>query len=254
MSDNFENAIFDFGQLEGTEGYVLDDELTIAILKGDTGDKIGRLTLEEQPHYDSIVYYPGFNKIQKSLNNYMFMKGSLKVCYEWTDDENITQEVVDKFLELAAENNPDHNYATLINESNKLGYTIAYGGYITEWSYRSSAWEIATNKAYLEALEDNTIVVCALGTSYGWDYKNIDLAPQQRVSFYKEGQECYILVGDRCEITVPPPLPDVSEFTPSNPANITYDFYPYDCKKLTSSECFIKNIGEETTRVIAIYK
>ena len=75
MSDNFENAIFDFGQLEGTEGYVLDDELTIAILKGDTGDKIGRLTLEEQPHYDSIVYYPGFNKIQKSLNNYMFMKG-----------------------------------------------------------------------------------------------------------------------------------------------------------------------------------
>ena len=36
MSDNFENTIFDFGQLKGTEGYVLDDELTIAILKGDT--------------------------------------------------------------------------------------------------------------------------------------------------------------------------------------------------------------------------
>jgi hypothetical protein len=241
MSDNFENAIFDFEKLEGTEGYVLDDELTIAILKGDMGDKIGRLTLEEQPHYASIIYYPGFNKIQKSLNNYMFMKGSLKVCYEWTDDEGITQEIINKFWELAS-HNPDDNYAVKFDESNKLGYTINYGGYITQWSDRSSAWEIATNKAYLEALEDNTIVICALGTSYGWNYKNIDLAPQQRVSFNKEGEKCYILVGDRCEITV------------STPANITYDFYPYDCRKLTSSECFIKNIGEETTRVIAIYK
>jgi hypothetical protein len=241
MSDNFENAIFDFGKLEGTEAYTLDDELTISILKGDTGDKIGRLTLEEQPHYDSIVYYPGFNKIQKSLNNYMFMKGSLKVCYEWTDDEGITQETINKFWELAS-HNPDDSYAVKFTESNKLGYTIGYGGHVTQWSDRSSAWEIATNKAYLEALEDNTIVICALGTSYGWNYKNIDLAPQQRVSFNKEGEKCYILVGDRCEITV------------SNPANITYDFYPYDCKKLTSSECFIKNIGEETTRVIAIYK
>ena len=60
MSDNFENAIFDFGQLERTEGYVLDDELTIAILKGDTGDKIGRLTLEEQPHYDKYRLLPRF--------------------------------------------------------------------------------------------------------------------------------------------------------------------------------------------------
>jgi len=123
----------------------LDDNLQLSFLVGNIGDKIGRLSLEEQPHYDSIVYYPGFNKIQKSLNNYMFMKGSLKVCYEWTDDEGITQETINKFWELNS-NNPDDSYAVKFNESNKSGYTIDYGGYVTEWADRSSPWEIATNK------------------------------------------------------------------------------------------------------------
>ena len=238
MADNFENTIFDFGQLEGTEGYVLDNELTIAILKGDTGDKIGRLMLEEQPHYDSIVYYPGFNKIQKSLNNYMFMKGKLKVCYEWTDDEGITQETTEKFWEIQS-NNPEHPHATTFKESNKCGFTLDYGGYVTSWTNRSLEWELATNKAYLEALQDNTVVICAMGTTYSWSYKNIDLPSQQTTTFNKEGEICYLLTGNDSEVTV---------------GETTHIFSKYDCKKLSSSACSIKNVSDETSRIIAIYK
>ncbi|BCV00871.1 MAG: hypothetical protein CM15mV38_0040 [uncultured marine virus] len=49
----------------------LDDTLEISILFGDTGDQIGRLSFEEQPHYDSITYHTDCNK-KKFLNNYMF--------------------------------------------------------------------------------------------------------------------------------------------------------------------------------------
>ncbi len=233
-----QNIIFSFFHKPEYPPINLDDTLEISILFGDTGDQIGRLSFEEQPHYDSITYHTDCNKIQKSLNNYMFMKGSLKVCYEWTDDENITQEAIDKFWELA-KNNPDDSYAVKFTESNKLGYTIDYGGYVTEWSERSSAWEIATNKAYLEALENNTVVICAVGFAHGWTYKNIDLPPQQTTNFNKEGETCYLLTGDTCEVTV---------------GETTHTFSKYDCKKLSSSECSIKNVSNETTRVVAIYK
>ena len=234
-----QNIIFEFTQDPDYPTVNLDDNLQISILVGNVGDQIGRLSFEEQPNFHEIIYHPDSNKIQKSLNNYLFMKGSLEVCYEWTDDENITQEVVDKFWELAAENNPDHNYATLINESNRVGYTINYGGHITEWAERSSTWEIATDKAYLKALEDNTILVCAVGNYYGWTYKNIDLPSQQTTTFNKQGQTCYLLTGDDCEVTV---------------GGTTHLFSKYDCKKLSSPECSIKNVSNNTTRVIAIYK
>lgn len=233
-----QNIIFEFTQDPDYPTVNLDDNLQISILVGNVGDQIGRLSFEEQPHYDNIIYHPDYNKIQKSLNNYMFMKGSLKVCYEWTDDENITQEVVDKFWELAS-HNPDDSYAVKFTESNKLGYTIDYGGHVTQWSDRSSAWEITTNKAYLEALEDNTVLICAVGVSHGWSYKNIDLPSQQTTTFNKEGETCYILTGNDCEVTV---------------GGTTHTFSKYNCKKLSSPECSIKNVSNETTRIIAIYK
>jgi hypothetical protein len=234
-----QNTIFEFNQDPNYPAIILDDNIQLSILVGNAGDRIARLDFEEQPHYTDIVYHPDYNKIQKSLNNYLFMEGSLRVLYEWSEDENITQEVVDKFWELAAENNPDHNYATLINESNRVGYTIDYGGYITEWAERSSTWEIASHKASLEALQDNTVLICAMGTTYGWDYKNIDLPPQQTTTFNKQGETCYILTGDTCEVTV---------------GETTHTFSKYGCKKLTSSQCLIKNISNNTTRIIGIYK
>nr|BAR25710.1 hypothetical protein [uncultured Mediterranean phage uvMED]BAR25753.1 hypothetical protein [uncultured Mediterranean phage uvMED] len=234
-----QNIIFEFSQDPNYPVINLDDNLQLSFLVGNTGDKIGRLSFEEQPHYDNIIYHPDSNKIQKSLNNYLFMKGKLKVSYEWSEDENITQEIVDKFWELALINNPDDSYAIKFNEANKSGYIIDYGGYITEWAERSSTWEIASNKASLEALEDNTVVICAAGTSYGWNYKNIDLPSQQTTAFNKEGDICYILTGDNCEVTV---------------GETTHTFPKYDCKKLTSSECLIKNVSNETTRIVAIYK
>ena len=71
------------------------------------------------------------------------------------------------------------------------------------------------------------------------NYKNIDLPSQQTTSFNKDGDICYILTGDNCEVTV---------------GETTHKFSKYDCKKLTSSECLIKNVSNETTRIMAIYK
>lgn len=234
-----QNIIFEFSQDPNYPVVNLDDNLQLSFLVGNTGDQIGRLDFKEQPHYDSIIFHPDSNKIHKSLNNYLFMKGKLKVSYEWTDDENITQEVVDKFWELALINNPDDRYAIKFNEANKSGYIMDYGGYITEWTERSSTWEIASHKASLEAREDGTVLICAMGVSYGWGYKNIDLPPQQTTTFNKEGETCYILTGDTCQVTV---------------GDTTHTFSKYDCKKLVSSECSIKNVSDNTTRIIAIYK
>ena len=45
------------------------------------GQMIKRESWEEQTNLDHIEYYPSNNKITKSLNNYIMLKGKIKVTY-----------------------------------------------------------------------------------------------------------------------------------------------------------------------------
>ena len=65
-------------------GANIDGEFQLSILSAKTGQTISRTDISEQPNFDKIEYLEDY-KINKSLNNYLFMKGKVKVCYEWDD-------------------------------------------------------------------------------------------------------------------------------------------------------------------------
>ena len=103
-----------------------DNQIQVSPLIGNINEEITRENLEEQPHFDKIEYLEGF-KINKSLNNYLFMKGKVEVSYDWDNEEGITQADIDKIEEIYA-NNPEDSYGVKTITDNKYSNVIDFGG------------------------------------------------------------------------------------------------------------------------------
>lgn len=219
----------------------IQDEFQISIVKGNIGCEISRTEIHEQPNFDKIEYLDDY-KINKSLTNYLFMEGKVKVSYEWEADE-ISKADVDKIEELYADN-PEDSYANRIKTDNFYGYEIDYGGYVKEWRERSADYELSTNKASMKAIEDDTIIICCLQNNYGYKFYNVDLDPNETIETPKMGNINFLLVGNKCEVTVPSPDVIGEEFK--------YNFDQYDCKKLSSQKCFVKNVSDKVCRVVML--
>lgn len=227
----------------GIKTFNIDNEFQLSVMKGDVGAKISRTKLEEQPNFDKIEYLDDY-KINKSLTNYLFMEGKVKVSYEWEGDE-ITKEDVDKIEELYSDN-PEDPYTNKTRTDNSYGYEVDMKGYVKEWRERSTDYELATNKAVIESVEDETILICCLQNNYGYKFYNVDLQPNETIETEKFGNINYLLVGNKCEVIVPSPDVVNEEFK--------YNFDQYDCKKLSSNKCFIKNISDKICRVVMLCK
>ena len=221
----------------------IENEFQLTVVKGNIGAEISRTEIAEQPNFDKIEYLDNY-KINKSLTNYLFMEGKVKVSYEWEADE-ISKADVDKIEELYADN-PEDAYSKATRTDNSYGYEIDYGGYVKEWRERSTDYELATNKASLKSIEDNTIIICCLQNDYGYKFYNVDLEPNETIETEKLGNINYLLVGNKCEVTVPSPDVVGEEFK--------YNFDQYDCKKLSSQKCFIKNLSDKICRVVLLCK
>ena len=225
--------------VESIDGANIDGEFQLSILAAKTGQTISRTDISEQPNFDKIEYLEDY-KINKSLNNYLFMKGKVKVCYEWDETNGIEQRDVDKIVELNRQNPEDTNAIETLTD-NSYCYEIDYGGYVTEWRERSTNYELSSHKSSITSLQDDTILICCLQEDYGYKFYNVDIQPNQSIETNKIGDTTYLLVGEECEVTVPA-------------TNKTHTFNQYDCKKLTSNNCSIKNISNNICRVVMICK
>ena len=221
----------------------LDNQFQLTVLSAKKGQLIKRHEFDEQPDFDKIEYLDDY-KINKSLTNYLFMEGKVKVSYEWEEDE-ISKADVDKYEEINA-NNPEDSHTNKTITDNSYSYEIDMGGYVTEWRERSANYELSTNKASIESMEDDTIVICCLQNDYGFKFYNVDIQPDETIEAEKLGNINYLLVGNKCEVTVPSPDVVNEEFK--------YNFDQYDCKKLSSNKCFIKNVSDKICRVVMICK
>ena len=175
--------------MENTKVLNIDNEFQLTVLSGKTGQKISRAEFDEQPYYDKIEYLENY-KIYKSLNNYLFMKGKIKIFYEWETDE-IAQTDIDKIQELNS-SNPEDSYANKTLTDNSYSFEIDMNGYVTEWHERSINYELATNKAGFESLQDDTIMICCLQNNYGYKFYNVDIQPNQSIETNKIGSSTYL--------------------------------------------------------------
>ena len=226
--------------VKSIDGANINGEFQLSILSAKTGQTISRTDISEQPNFDKIEYLEDY-KINKSLNNYLFMKGKVKVCYEWDETNGIEQRDVDKIQEIYTANNLEDTHANKTITNNSFMYEIDYNGYVTEWKERSTNYELSSHKSSITSLQDDTVLICCLQEDYGYKFYNVDIQPNESIETNKMGDTTYLLVGEDCEVTVPA-------------TNNTHTFNQYDCKKLISNNCSIKNISNNICRAIMICK
>ena len=226
--------------VESIGGANIDGEFQLSILTAKTGQIISRTHISEQPNFNNIEYLEDY-KINKSLNNYLFMKGKVKVSYEWDETNGIEQRDIDKIQEIYTANNLEDTHANKTITNNSFMYEIDYNGYVTEWKERSTNYELSSHKSSITSLQDDTVLICCLQEDYGYKFYNVDIQPNESIETNKIGNTTYLLVGEDCEVTVPA-------------TNKTHTFNQYDCKKLISNNCSIKNISSNICRAIMICK
>lgn len=225
----------------------IDGKLQFSYSKDAKKDQmIKRESWDEQANLDHIEYYPSNDKITKSLNNYIMLKGKIKVTYTWEESDNITEADITEFKNLCAELNPEDPYANWEDAENSVSWILEYPACINEWKERSLAWELKCKTASLEVLEDGTEILCVLQDEFGWEYKNVDLKPQESIETNKNSNLCYLFFGDNCEISVP--SPDVVGET------FTYQAKKHEIKEFISSKCFIKNTSDNPCKVVMLCK
>ena len=116
---------------------------------------------------------------------------------------------------------------------------------IPEWTRSVMEYEWKVDHSYIEAIEDDTILVCMLPIESrwraNWEVESIIITPGDTKTTIKKGAPCYLFSGGPCEVT------DTAN-------NITHQFDTWDCKKLTKENYTVKNTGNEKLKLLRFYK
>jgi|MEHZ01.5.fsa_nt_MEHZ011491668.1_2 hypothetical protein len=243
-TDTTNKYIFDF-KPDLSNVHNFDTQFQITILKGNKGDKIQRHMISDQQHIEKLETHPDNEKVINNLTQYFFVKGNIKFYSQWRDDENITQNDIDFILSLGSDY-AEQDYAKITQENNRLNIEIDMGDYVKQWSDKSNAWQLKTDVAGIEALEDDTILVCCIQNDFSWKFKNVDLKPGDEIETLKIGNDCYLFNGGQCELKVPS-IDVIGEV-------FTYDLDPFQCKKIKSPKLTIKNTSDSIQRHHLIWR
>jgi len=219
----------------------------LTVLKGNIGAEISRTEESEQIYFDQIEYHPENSKMTKTLYPFMFFQGKVEIGCEWEDKHGITEEDVAFGLSLA-ENYVEYNPDNVTTTSNSFQYISDFKVNIPEWTERSLQYEFRTDKSWIKAVEDETIIVCLYPKPEllkDFTYKYVDIQPNETIETVKSSGINFLVPSQNCEIQIP--TEEENQFN-------TVAFNMYDVKKLTSDKCYIKNISDKKCRVILVNK
>ena len=206
----------------------------IGIAKCSAGDLLQRDSLIEQPHYENLTEHADNNNLVINRNNYFLLEGKIKVYWQWANDENILSSDIDFLASLNALNPEDSN-ATKHTTSNSYEFSYEYTGDVKEWTTRSVMYEPKSSIAGIEALTDNTVILCPFQINEKYKFENIDLGVGESCIATKNATDTYIFFSQECLINN------------TNPVN------QYEFKKLTSESINISNTSSKPCKIIKIF-
>lgn len=212
------------------------------------GQKIQRDSFEEQPYFQNLKFHKDNNKIQKDLYNHILLKGKIKAYWEWTEEEGITQKDVEFLQKIYETENPEDSdaYQDINTQDRKYFFETEYKGLVSDWHPCSVNWSLASTKAGVEILEDDTLLLCCIQSEYGWNFDNIDIPAGETITANKKGNQCYLFYSNLCEVSVN--SSDVIDEV------FTYKPKQFEVQQLTSPSCQVKNITDEPFKLIMISK
>ena len=151
----------------------------------------------------------------------MLLQGSIKVTYEWTEEDNIQSSDIDFLESLLSQDANSHNKASITKTDNSFIFEFTYEVNNPTWSSRSVDYELDCNKATMEALSDDVKILCIYGRHENYNFKNIDIPAGQTIVANKHGDDCYLYFSQSCAVGAKIAAEDDTLKLVSNAASVT---------------------------------
>ena len=221
----------------------LDNNIQVAVLTGNNKDVIERTQFEEMAHFDKIVYHPNNNKLYERTNSYVLLNGTIKIEFNISEEDNITNADIDFFKDSMK---LETTYTDTIIETSPTQISATYKELHKSngWNILPLAYEIKCNKSSVNFLEDNTELFCLVNLDM-WETRTISIKANEEIILNKpeivqeQGATCYLFVAETSKITS---------------GEVVKDLPKYGTIKVKSNIIRIKNTSNKPMKAIVVYK
>lgn len=179
------------------------DDLHIALMKGDAGDfgKFSELT--DRNNNTNRITHPTIDILESQTGNTLMCQGSFKVTADYTsmgytaeqmaevitEVDNTTVEVVSHNASIA------HDAA---NKTRSVVYNNIENTVVGDWKKPGAQWALKVDNIRIDITKDNSKFICVTylnNTFNNWDWAQTSLAPNESLSISKKNTTYVMFTG-----------------------------------------------------------
>ena len=208
--------------------------------KNKTGAIIRRDSKEERAHVElRETTHPDTDKICLNVMSYALCRGRIRVKWEWTEADGITENDVNIFKtyheNLTCSSMFDINYDMAAKQ---FSIDVEYKPTFINWEDLPMKWDLDSPVGGIEWLSDDVEMLCMIRVQdvTAWNVRQKDLWPGEETVVQKSGDECYIINTNKILV------------------NNTKEGERIDGLKLVSDSAVYKNISSEPQKILKFYK
>ena len=244
------NYIFTF-PYDGTKYQIVQNELQLAFPDSEKiqiGNEITRTGKMDLDPVKQKKKHPYSNKIKENQQNYILVNGSVRVIYEWIDDDEILESDVDAFVRYL-DDCPETWTCIKDMEGKKLITEYTFIGENKIFASFPLAYMLDTSNLSIIALSDDAEILCIMQKKSNdpWQMTHIDLQPQEDIYVTKpDCENAYVIVSQDSVIE--------TTLLGETMKDHTVPFNKFSVKKLESNNVKLKNISDKPNKVIIYSK
>jgi len=155
--------------------------------------------------YTDLGNHSNLRNVKEGAGNHMITKGAIKIIYTWKEDENITQEDLNNFWNLAEENAFGVNIELIESsaENRRMIFNASFENSSNTWVGYPLPYVLDCSSVRQEILEDGTDIFCYVfkeNDQENWTKQHCNIASGETFTIPKEGNEyCYVVFGEAVE-------------------------------------------------------
>lgn len=155
--------------------------------------------------YTDLENHSNLRNVKEGAGNHMITKGAIKIIYTWKEDEDITQEDLDNFWNLAEANAFGVNIELIESsaENRRMVFNASFENNSNTWVGYPLPYVLDCSSVRKEILEDGTDIFCYVfkeNDQDNWTRQHCNIASGETFTITKEGNEyCYVVFGEAVE-------------------------------------------------------
>lgn len=153
--------------------------------------------------YSKLKEHKTARNVKEGAANHMIMKGAVKQIYTWEDSENITQDDLTTFWNLAKSKSIGINMQLVESDAvaRRLVISASFENTSNSWLDYPLPYVLDCSTSRMEITSDDTDLICYVFSNNDpelWTKQHCNIANGETLTITKEGDDyCYVIFGEQ---------------------------------------------------------